>query len=204
VLDIGCGQGILAKRLSKEEYYGVDASGSLIKFAKSSDHRVNHQYIVADATKPLPILKKDFTHAVAIFSLQNMEYPFGAFMNVVHHLKKDGRFIIVLNHPCFRIPRQSGWGVHEESNQQYRWITKYMSEMKIPIQMHPGQKQSEISWSFHWSLSQLSEYLEKAGFVIEKIEEWSSDKKSQGKEAKREDTAREEIPLFMAIVARKA
>jgi ubiquinone/menaquinone biosynthesis C-methylase UbiE len=204
ILDLGCGQGIFAKRLGKEEYYGVDASGSLIKFARSSDHKTNHQYIVADATKPLPITKHDFTHAVAIFSLQNMEYPFGALMNAVTHLKKDGRLVLVINHPCFRIPRQSGWGVNEESNQQYRWVTKYMSEMKIPIQMHPGQKQgSEVSWSFHWSLSALSEYLEKAGFVIEKIEEWSSDKKSTSREAKREDMAREEIPLFMAIVARK-
>jgi ubiquinone/menaquinone biosynthesis C-methylase UbiE len=204
VLDIGCGQGILAKRLEREEYYGVDASGSLIKFAKQADKKSNHQYIVADATKPLSIPKKDFTHATAIFSLQNMEYPFGAIQNVAKHMKADGRFVLVINHPCFRIPRQSGWGVNEGNNQQYRWVTKYMSEMKIPIQMHPGQKQSgELSWSFHWPLAKLSEYLFQAGFMIEKIEEWSSDKKSQSREAKREDMAREEIPLFMVIVAVK-
>lgn len=203
VLDLGSGQGVLAKRLKNHAYYGVDASESLIKFARRDDKDPHHQYVVADATQPLSIQKKDFTHATALFSLQNMEHPEGAIKNAAIHLRKGGCFIIVLNHPCFRIPRQSGWGVSEGNNQQYRWITKYLSEMKIPIQMHPGQKQSELSWSFHWPLSKISEYLYAAGFMIEKIEEWSSDKKSQGREKKREDQAREEIPLFMTIVAVK-
>jgi hypothetical protein len=47
-------------------------------------------------------------------------------------------------------------------------------------------------------------YLAAAGFVIEKLEEWVSDKKNTpGPHARREDRARAEIPLFMAIVARK-
>jgi hypothetical protein len=39
--------------------------------------------------------------------------------------------------------------------------------------------------------------------VIEKIEEWVSDKKSTGPMAKMEDRARDEIPMFMAILATK-
>jgi hypothetical protein len=39
------------------------------------------------------------------------------------------------------------------------------------------------------------------GFVIEKIEEWVSDKKSEGGMAAVEDKARAEFPLFMTIVA---
>jgi len=38
--------------------------------------------------------------------------------------------------------------------------------------------------------------------VIEKIEEWASDKDSVGKAAKMENRARAEIPLFMAIQAK--
>jgi hypothetical protein len=41
------------------------------------------------------------------------------------------------------------------------------------------------------------------GFLIERIEEWVSPKKSEGGMAKVEDSARAEFPLFMAIVARK-
>jgi hypothetical protein len=41
------------------------------------------------------------------------------------------------------------------------------------------------------------------GLVIEKIEEWISPKKSTGKMAKIEDTARAEFPLFMALIIKK-
>ena len=40
-------------------------------------------------------------------------------------------------------------------------------------------------------------------FVIKKIEEWISPKKSEGKMAKIEDEGRKEFPLFMAIEAIK-
>jgi hypothetical protein len=47
----------------------------------------------------------------------------------------------------------------------------------------------------------ISQMLFDGGFLIEKIEEWISDKKSEGGMAKIEDKARKEIPLFMAILA---
>jgi hypothetical protein len=46
--------------------------------------------------------------------------------------------------------------------------------------------------------------LNKAGFMIAKIEEWTSDKESEGKTAKQENRARAEFPLFMAIQAQKS
>ncbi len=204
VLDIGSGQGILARQIPEGVYYqGVDASPSLVKAAQLQDKNSFHKYAVADATKPLPLEKKDFFCAAALFSLQNMERPDLAMQNVSQHLKKGGRFVTVINHPAFRIPKQSGWGVSED-DKQYRWVTHYMTPIKIPIEMHPGKKQSEKTTSFHHPLSDYSSFLLQAGFVIEKIEEWVSDKKNQpGPHAKREDTARNEIPLFMCIVARK-
>jgi hypothetical protein len=45
--------------------------------------------------------------------------------------------------------------------------------------------------------------LRNAGFVITRIEEWTSDKESEGKAAKQENRARAEFPLFMAIQALK-
>jgi len=41
------------------------------------------------------------------------------------------------------------------------------------------------------------------GLVIKDIEEWRSEKESQGKWAKMEDRAREEFPLFLAILGEK-
>ena len=206
LLDLGCGQGVLARILNKHQsYFGVDASPQLIDSAAQHDAKHLHRYAVADATKPLGSLERDFTHAAAILSLQNMEHPEGAIRNAGTHLVAGGRFVIVLNHPYFRIPRQSGWDVDNESDQQYRWVTSYLSKLKIPIAMHPGQKgKSWDTLSFHEPLQNYIRYLAAAGFAVVAIEEWVSDKKNQpGPHAKREDKARAEIPLFMAIVAVK-
>jgi len=136
-------------------------------------------------------------------ALQNIKKPFGVIRNFSKHLKKDGLLIIVLNHPIFRIPRHSSWGEDLNNKIQYRRIDDYMTPQEIPIVAHPGKKESENTWSFHYPLSAYSEMLFDNGFCIEKIEEWISDKKSTGSKAKMEDKARKEFPLFMAIIARK-
>ena len=136
-------------------------------------------------------------------ALQNMEFPDKVFANIGRNLASSGKLLLVLNHPSFRIPRQSSWGIDEVNKLQYRRINRYLSFLKIPININPANKNSSLTWSFHYPLSSYSEALLKNGFMIEKIEEWSSDKESQGKSAKMENRGRSEIPLFMAILARK-
>ncbi|MDE2590467.1 MAG: class I SAM-dependent methyltransferase [Patescibacteria group bacterium] len=203
LLDVGCGQGILARSLPPlVEYLGVDLAKNLISFAREHDKNPRHTYRSADATKSLQLENKTFTHAAAILSLQNMENQEAAIRNTASLLEKNGMFIIVLNHPCFRIPRQSGWGI-SESKQQYRYINRYYSPMKIPITMHPGEKQSALTWSFHYPLSSYFHFLDAAGLVVKTMEEWISDKESVGKASKMENRARSEIPLFLVVVAIK-
>ncbi len=204
ILDLGAGQGILARFLPKTiPYVGIDLSPSLIAQAKAQDHNTHHQYLVADATKPLPVEQNSFTHVIFLLSLQNMEHAERAIQQASFALPSHGVLLIVLNHPCFRIPRQSGWGTSAENNLQYRYVNRYLSDLKIPIQMHPGQKKSQVTWSFHHALGTYVSYLYQNGFVIEQLEEWTSDKTSEGKQAKKENRARNEIPLFLAIKAVK-
>lgn len=202
VLDVGCGQGILARHLSPHTIYqGIDASPSLIAAAKKKSPKTA-LFQVTDACKPWSLKKKDFAAAVMLLCLQNMAGPGEALKETAHHLTEDGLLILVLNHPCFRIPRQSSWGIDDRARLQYRRVNSYMSPLKVPIQTHPGQKKGE-TWSFHYSLTDLSSMLFTAGFVIEKIEEWCSNKKSQGAHKGREDRARKEFPLFMTLICRK-
>lgn len=205
LLDLGCGNGVLARHLpEKVTYLGLDTSISLIKSAKQQDRNPGHEYVVADVTQPLPISKRTFSDSAAILSLQNIEEPKQVMKNVHRHLDVDGRFLIVLNHPCFRIPRQSSWQVDSSKKTQYRRLDRYASPMKIPIHAHPSKgKESAVTWTFHFPLSDYSRWLYDAGFVIEILEEWCSDKVSTGSAAKMENRSREEFPLFLAILARK-
>lgn len=196
LLDLGCGQGVFARHLPKQvAYIGVDIASPLLRKAKQ--YLPTHTFIQADLTKPWPELPT-CTHAVCLLALQNMETPEMVFSELSKVLVPKGRAVFVLNHPCFRIPRQTQWGLDEATKRQMRQVFSYMSHQKIPITTHPGES-SEATWSFHFPLSYYSTLLQKSGFVIEVIEEWCSPKESTGSAARAENRARKEFPLFMAL-----
>ena len=203
LLDLACGNGVLAKSIPEVvEYLGVDNAPSLINEAKKTDRNSSHKYLVADITKPLTA-PTDFSHATIILALQNIQNPTKVLQNASQHLIKGGILVMVLNHPAFRIPRQSSWGIDDERRIQYRRIDKYISPMNIPINMNPGDRNSPITMSYHHPLSAYSKMLKDAGFVIDLIDEWTSDKESEGRAARMENRSRSEIPLFLVLRCRK-
>lgn len=205
LLDLACGQGILSRHLPKGmKYLGIDGSASLIASAKKYEPNGHHQFFVHDLMHVLDLPYKDFSHATCVLAVQNLPQPTALFRTAYNHLRKNSTFITVLNHPSFRIPRQSSWGIDEQKKLQYRRIERYMSPLKIPIQTQPSkQESSEETWSFHYPISYYTSQLKQAGFVLDLIEEWCSDKKSVGKTAAMENRSRQEFPLFMVLVARK-
>jgi len=206
VLDLACGQGVLARVLPEDVYYqGIDIAPDLIKAAREQDKNPRHHFTVANITRSgLPIQKKDFTHVTILLALQNIDKSQLALNNAAEYLREGGKCLIVINHPCFRIPRQSSWEVDPVKKTQFRRVDRYLSPLEIPITAHPGQKSSPLTWSFHQPLSVYTQQLFEAGFLIERIEEWVSTKQSVGTAAKMENRGRSEIPLFMTFLARKA
>ena len=206
LLDMACGNGVLAKSLPKNiDYVGIDIAPSLIKEAQKTDHNPKHKYLIADVAKPLGSLNTPnvFSHATLILALQNISNPLAVLRNISNLLISSGKLVVVLNHPAFRIPRQSSWGIDTDRKIQYRRIDKYMSPMDIPINMNPSDRNSEKTMSYHFPISDYSKMLKGSGFVIEEIEEWTSDKESEGRTSKMENRSRNEIPLFMTIKAFK-
>lgn len=205
LLDLACGQGILSRAIPDHvEYVGVDASESLVTAAERRSPSPKQQFAVGDVTESLPVQRKDFTHATIILALQNIDDGASALKRAAEHLVDGGRLVFVLNHPCFRIPRQSAWGVDDKAKLQYRRMNRYLSPLEIPIQMQPGKGEKSVTTtSYHNSLATYMGWLKDAGFVVEDMEEWCSDKESTGGAAKMENRARREFPLFLAVVAVK-
>lgn len=213
VLDLGCGQGVLARFLGSEvKYVGVDMARNLITAATQADPTPNHQFITADVTRPVGDKIKTvqerlgvtlFDHTACILALQNMAEPAQCIQNLGQLLKVGGDVVLVLNHPCFRIPRQSGWDTNQHTQIHYRWINRYLSPLEIPIKAHPGQKNSPITWSYHFALQDLFGWLKAAGLAVIDLAELTSDKQSEGKMAKAENRSRAEIPLFLVLKAKK-
>ncbi|MFA5249929.1 MAG: class I SAM-dependent methyltransferase [Parachlamydiales bacterium] len=205
LLDLGCGQGILERHLPKKlNYTGIDLSASLIQEAQRLCKNPSRHFLVSDITEELPIKKHFFDFVVLLLSLQNLENGEKAIQNAALHLKNHGELLIVLNHPAFRIPRQSAWHFNEKSRLFSREVMSYLSSMKIPIQTAPSKNHfSPTTHSYHHPLSTYSQWLKKNHFFIEELQELVSDKVSTGSRARAENRIRKEIPLFLILKARK-
>lgn len=200
VVDLACGQGVLGRHVDPhKEYVGYDIAPSFIRLAKQQDKSPQHTYLVQDCTKPFTSTRR-YECGVCLLALQNMDELLPFFQNARKLLLPGSQLHLVLNHPCFRIPRQSSWGVDEEKKLQYRRMDRYLTPMKIPIQAAPSKgEQSAQTWSFHYALSAILKPAFQAGFQLSDLEEWISDKESTGKKSKMENRAREEFPLFLYL-----
>ena len=205
ILDLACGQGFFARAFQKAgaEVTGVDIAKELIAIARGKSVSAI-KYHVAPADR-MPFLRpRSFDRIVSVLAIQNIEDMRGVFAECARVLRPSGSLYLVLNHPAFRVPQHSDWGYDNTKGVQYRRVERYLSELHIPIQMHPGADPREKTLSFHRPLQSYAKALASAGFAIARIEEWNSHKKSQpGPHAKAEDLARKEIPLFLLIEAKK-
>lgn len=207
VLDIGAGQGVLAPFITKTgaAYTGIDASDRLLQLARQH-HGDRGRFITGDARwlSSIPQLHpEEFDAAVYLLSIQDMAPLDDVLESVAWAIKAGGRVVILMTHPCFRIPRQSGWGWDEGRKLQYRRIDRYLTPLPVPMKPYPGQARG-VSRSFHRPLQDYVNGLAKFGFFVDQIKEISTYKvKTSGPRAKAEDLAHREIPLFFGLRARK-
>ena len=198
VLDVGCGSGVLAPYITKTgaHYTGIDISRKLIQKAKSY-HGNEAKFRTLDARKlAKTIPASSYDTAVFLLSIQDMNPLDPIIHNVAQVLKPGGVVAIFMTHPCFRIPRQSGWGYEKSKKLQYRRIDRYLTPLKIPMKQH----RQGVTISFHRPLSAYINTLGSNGFVIDMLDEITTYETSSNKAEQR---AHDEIPLFMLIRAIK-
>lgn len=204
LLDIGCGSAPFLSCLPPTvSYSGVEISKSLVKQAqKNFSKRKNIEFLIQDATTNYT-LEVPADAALSILALQNIKEPSLALKQAAKNLKKGASFFAVLNHPCFRIPRQSFWEVDEKKGCQFRRIDQYATSLEVPIQTHPGVKEKSTikTVSYHFSLEKWISFFSENGFLVKNLKELYCPKLSTGKFKGRENRARKEFPLFLVIEA---
>ena len=210
ILDVACGQGFFAREFFKKGAHviGCDIATELISIAqKQSSSEIN--FFVSSAYNMYEVKSGSIDKIVIVLALQNIENVKKILAECDRMLKKNGKIFLVLNHPAFRVPQNSSWGWDDSvalksgtKGIQYRRVDRYLSEIKIPIQMHPGNNNAIKTISFHRPLQYYFKLLASAGFCVSRMEEWESKKKSQpGPRAIAEDIARKEIPMFLFVEA---
>lgn len=204
LLDLACGQGFFAREFHAKEarVVGVDISPELIRLARTrSPKEITYHISSADAL--LFLAAGSFDIVCITLALQNIENVSGVFAECHRVLKPSGRLVLVINHPAFRVLKHSSWDWDGEKKVQYRRVDSYLSEAKVSVTMHPGEKKSPSTISFHRPLQYYFKMLSKHGFAVSRLEEWISHRRSEkGLRKEAEDKARKEIPLFLAIEGR--
>lgn len=206
VYDLACGQGYFSNLFYKTgaKVIASDLSKNLIDKAKKNSPK-EITYYNTPAHKAEFLKDNSVDIVVIVLAIQNISNVNEVLSECHRVLKKNGKMIFVLNHPSFRVPQGSDWVF--DNGIQSRIISNYMSESKVYIDMTPGEKNPKKkvkTISFHRPLQYYIKLFNKNGFVLTRLEEWISHKKSgTGPRQAAEDKARKEIPMFMCIEIKK-
>lgn len=204
VLELASGTGYFAREFAREGALvtGIDVSEELIAIARR--HAPQVSYHVGSAEKFDIVESGTKDKVVIVLAIQNIEHVQKVFAEAARVLKSGGTFHIVMNHPAFRIPKASSWIYDDKRRVQYRRVDQYISESQSAIDMHPGMTGSPQTISFHRPLQYYFKALAKAGFAVDRLEEWISHKASDsGPRARAENVARKEFPLFLYLRGKK-
>jgi ubiquinone/menaquinone biosynthesis C-methylase UbiE len=205
VLDIPAGQGAFSKLLAAEgaSVIAVDIAKELIAIAER-DRNPNIRYFVSPSHRLDMIPNESIDKCAMVLGIQNIKDVAGTMKELSRVMRPRGEFYVVMNHPAFRVPKESSWGWEKEHGKQYRRIDAYLSEGQVSIDMKPGSKEKERAEtvSYHRPLQWYFKILGKHNFAVDRLEEWISHKEStSGPRAKEENRIRKEIPLFLMMRA---
>lgn len=203
ILDIGAGQGVLAPHIVQRgaHYTGVEISPRLLSLAQKR-HRGQGRFLSGDARR-LHTIKAlrpgEFDGVVFLLSIQDMNPLADVLRGAAWAMRGAGRLVILMTHPCFRIPRQSGWGFDDQRKLRYRRVDCYLTPLQVPLKRY-GKQKSGVSISFHRPLNHYVNALGQQGLLVDHMREVTGETIGDSKADRR---AGQEIPLFLAIRACK-
>lgn len=200
LLDVGAGQGVFAPYAARAgaTYTGVEVSRALLKLAHQR-HRTHGRFLHGDARHLPQVVQTRFDAVLFLLSIQDMNPLDTVLRSAASVTQSGGRVVLLMTHPCFRIPRQSGWGHDPARDLRFRRIDRYLQPIKVPMKSY-GERQSGVSISFHRPLSHYINGLAACGLMVDALEEITTHKQGS---TRAEQRANAEIPLFVGIRARR-
>jgi len=188
LLDLSCGEGYNTRILAKmgAKVIGVDFSKEMIKLARQKERidRLGIRYYVSDAADLKEFESDRFDVVTCFMALMDIERYEDAISQVARVLKKNGRFVFSITHPCFECCESTGreptseWKYEEgaedaaDRNAVHLEIRKYFGiiRCKISWDMQRLVKPFQTT-SFHRTLTDYFQALHKGRFVVTRLVE---------------------------------
>jgi SAM-dependent methyltransferase len=203
ILDAGCGDGYLSRKLAQQGAIvtAVDCSHRMLAFAQAEEQYdplsiIYHNGDIAS----LPFLAdRSFDAVVTNNVIQDAADFGGAFREFSRILKPGGIYLHIVNHPCFSTP-VFGWVKDGEGNKLYRKVDRYFE--RGPFLVPWGQKTGiEPTVAFHRTLGDTVNSLISCGFRLLQLLEPEPPESWSTLYPERLDGAR--IPDFLVLVCTK-
>ena len=172
VLDIACGNGLYARRLSEAGAHvvAIDFASEMIRAAEDAtpdSYSVEYKQVdVTDAAQLAPLCELEFDAAVCLMAFMDMS-DHRPLLSAISELVPRGVFVFATSHPSFNTPYVER--KFDASGQAVATTYSYMTSAAAPDEAIRGQPVPQPH--FHRPLSDLLFPAFAAGLVLDALEE---------------------------------
>jgi ubiquinone/menaquinone biosynthesis C-methylase UbiE len=207
LLDLGCGNGYLARRFARQgaTVVGVDASAPVVALAEHRERALplGIRYLVHDASR-LPMLPDEsFDLVYSNMALMDMPDAASPIRESARVLRPGGRFVASLSHPCFDVPNASSWLTERKDYQSTvsRRVGRYRELFDDLVLWRPTDRPEFLTRAYHRPLSWYVRALAGAGLAVTAMEEPVGS--AEFRTASPQGEWIREVPLHLVMSARK-
>lgn len=168
VLDLACGEGYNTRILARKgaQVTGVDFSEKMMELAEKEEtkEKLGIHYLVADASDLSQLPTNHFDIVTCFMSMQDIENLEKAVAEVARVLKRGGRFVFSIPHPCFETLVVKG--------RRTSAATRYFGKVKYPIHWDMERLVKPFrTTSFHRTLADYFDALYRSKLYVLRLDE---------------------------------